>query len=214
MAAKFWSNVAVAVQSALATAITFTGITKANPGVGTYTGTDPSNGDYVLLSVTGMHQVNNKIVRVANVNAGSNTFEFEGVDTTLYDTFSAGTGQVITFGTTLSTLTGITASGGEAEKIDTTTIHDVRRSSAYGASSENEFSFESIWDPADAGLIALKAAKVTNTTRCVRFTFSDGSKFLFNARVECSLSPTGSAQDVVKTPVAMTAQGDPTSYSS
>lgn len=214
MAAKFWSNVAVAVQSALATAITFTGITKANPGVGTYTGTDPSNGDYVLLSVTGMHQVNNKIVRVANVNAGSNTFEFEGVDTTLYDTFSAGTGQVITFGTTLSTLTNISASGGDYEEADVTTIHDTQRSVVPTVASPISFDFESRWEVSDAGLVALKTASDSKVTRCVRFTFSNGSKFLFNAYVGCSLSPTGQAQDVVKTSVTLKAQGTTTVYSS
>jgi len=121
-----WSNVGVALQSSLATAITITGITKANPGVVTYTGTDPTNGDYVKMDTLGMFQVDDKVYRVANENAGANTFELEGEDTTLYDTFVSGTGQVITFGTTINTLTGLTANGGNFDFLDITTIHESR----------------------------------------------------------------------------------------
>src|SRR6185369_2575360 len=128
MAVYKWSNVAVAMQSALATALTVTAITKANPGVVTYTGTDPANGDYVLLTIQGMFQVNNKVVRVANVNTGGNTFEMEGIDSTSYDTFSSGTAEVITFGTSITTATSMNGSGGDFEFIDTTTIHANQRS--------------------------------------------------------------------------------------
>ena len=76
MAAQVWSNVQVAMQSALATAVTITGITKASPGVVSHSGTDPSDGDYVLLLVDGMTELNERVFRVANQAAGS--FELEG----------------------------------------------------------------------------------------------------------------------------------------
>ena len=105
-----WSNVAVAMQSALAAADTITGITKASPGVVTSASHGLANGDYVFLSVQGMHQLNDRVVRVANVAA--NTFELEGVDTTLFDTFSSGTAELITFGTSITTAASISSSGG------------------------------------------------------------------------------------------------------
>ena len=71
MAAKKWSKVQVAIQSALAAAISITAITKANPGVATYSGADPVNGDYAILKVQGMHQLNKKVVRFANVNGAA-----------------------------------------------------------------------------------------------------------------------------------------------
>ncbi len=69
-----------------------TGITKANPAVVTYAGADTyANGDRVFLSgVSGMSQVNNREFTVANVNAGANTFELSGVDSTSYDTYTSG----------------------------------------------------------------------------------------------------------------------------
>lgn len=73
------------------TAVNITGITKANPGVVSYSGTDPSNGDLVLISgVAGMTEVNNRIFTVANVNTGANTFQLSGVNTSSYTTYSSG----------------------------------------------------------------------------------------------------------------------------
>lgn len=210
-----WSNVAVAVQSALATAVTLSGITKANPGVASWaSGTDPSNGDYMRLTVSGMHQVDGRVFRAANVSGAGNTVELEGEDTSAYDTFSSGTLEVITFGTTLSTLVSINATGGDFEFADVTTIHDTTRKQVPTVASPSTFTFESIWDTADAGLVALKAASDSKATRAIRFTFANGQKFLFVGYVGCTLAPTGSAQDVVKTSVVFTAFGRPTVYSS
>jgi hypothetical protein len=78
------------------TALVITGITQANPGVLTYTGTDPSNGDHIDLSgIVGMTQLNGRRVVVANVNAGANTFEltdFAGnnINTTSFTAYSSG----------------------------------------------------------------------------------------------------------------------------
>ena len=55
--AKLWSGVQVAVQSALATAQTITGVSKANPGVVTFTGTAPTAGAYVAITANGMTQI-------------------------------------------------------------------------------------------------------------------------------------------------------------
>ena len=50
MPVSIWSNVQVAVQSALGTANTISGVTKANPAVATYTGANPANGDYIVVT--------------------------------------------------------------------------------------------------------------------------------------------------------------------
>jgi ubiquitin-activating enzyme E1-like protein len=76
--------------------LTITGIAQANPGVVTYTGTDPSNGDHVdVAGVVGMTEVNARRFKVSNVNVGANTFELEdvaGVDvnTTTFSAYSSG----------------------------------------------------------------------------------------------------------------------------
>ena len=207
-----WSNVAVAVQSAIGGALTISSITKANPGVATSTSHGLTNGDYVLLSVSGMYQVNNRVFRVTG--STTNTFNLEGEDTTNYGTFSSGSAYKLTFGTTASTLLTISAEGGEVELIDSTTIHDSIRSVVTGVASPVVFSFESIWDVADTFLTTLRAASNAGTARGVLFTFSNGQKVVFSGYVGAVLTPQGSAQEIVKTPVKLTAMGLPTVYSS
>lgn len=211
-----WSNVQVALQSSLSAAQDVSAITKASPGVLTYVGSDPSNGDYILLtSIEGMREVNNRIFRVANVNAGGNTLELEGENTSSYGTFS-GTGsmQIITFGTTLEIVRGVNASGGEPREIEATTIHDTEEVIEYGVLSRSQFSMECLWDPADAGLVALKAASEIKADRCVRFTWANGYKHLFYGKVAAGGDPTGSAQQLVTTQVTITRQGRATFYAS
>lgn len=212
MAVNYWSNVSVAMQSALATADTITAITKADPGVASSTSHGIADGSFVLLDIQGMHQLDDRVVRTAN--AGANDFELEGVDTTSYDTFTSGTAQVITFGTTISTLTDISASGGDPEFADITTIHDNVRKQAPTVTSPLVFTFESLWDVSDAGLLALKEASDAIATRAFRFTFSNGQILVFNGYVSAPLTPTGSAQDKVTTPITITSLGRTTTYSS
>lgn len=210
-----WSNVAVAMQSSIGSAQTITGISTASPGVVTHSGTDPSNGDYVLLQVVGMNnKLSNKIARVANVNGGANTFELEGIDTTSYGTFTSGTFQVITFGTSIGIFRDVSASGGEPEELDATTIHDTIRQIEYGAASAQRIAGTALWDPADAGFVALKAASDTGASKGFRLTFENGYKYVFYGRPFASGAPTGSAQQIVETPISITVRGTGTAYSS
>lgn len=76
--------------------LTITGISQADPGVLTYTGTDPANGTWMYLeSIAGMTQLNGRYVIVANVNAGANTFELtdlfgNDIDTSGFTAYSSG----------------------------------------------------------------------------------------------------------------------------
>lgn len=206
-----WTNVSVSIQSALATAVAITAITKANPGVVTATAHGLANGEYVYVTAQGMSQIDGRVFRAANVTA--NTYELEGENTTTYTTFSSGTSEEITFGTSLTTATGVTASGGDPNFIDVTTIHDNVQKQISGNASASSFSFDSIWDPADAGLIALKAASDAGTQRAMMLAFSNGRRVLFNGDISATLLPTGNAGEAVKTPVAITMFGRPTVYS-
>lgn len=216
--ARKWSNVAIAMQSALATAVVITGITKANPGVVSYTdaGTsDPSNGNFVVLTVQGMHQLDGRVARVANVSGGGNTFELEGIDTTLFDTFTSGSFQVITFGTSITTATSLSSSGGDFGFIDTTTIHNNVRTQVPDLPAPASYTFDNIWDVSDAGLVAMKSASDAQAKRAFRFTFGTGGQIMvFSGYVGASLLPAGSAQQLVTTSTVITMHGTPTVYSS
>lgn len=209
---SLWSDVTVAMQSAIATAITITGITNASPGVVSHGGTDPTNGDYVLINATGMSEVDGRVFRVANQAAG--TFELEGEDTTSFGTFTSGSFQVITLGTTLSTVSDLSSSGGDFAFIDVTTIHDNVAKQQPGLASAASFSMTNIWDAADTALIAMKSASDSKAQRAFLFTFANGQKMAFNGYVGATLLPGGSAQDKVTTQTVITMFGTPTYYSS
>jgi hypothetical protein len=207
-AAKKWSNVQVAMQSAIAIAKTITDITKDLPGVVTSIAHGYANGDYVFLSVIGMRQLNDGVFRVNNQAA--NTFELEGVDTTLFDTFISGTVQAITFGTSITTATSIISSGGSFDFIDTTTIHDNARSQVPGLPAATSFSMDNIWDISDAGLKAMKVASDAQAKRAFKFTFGVGGQIMvFAGYVGGNLLPGGQAQGLVTTPTTITMNSTP-----
>ncbi len=211
--ATVWKNVAVAMQSALAAAKTITAITNASPGVATSASHGYSNGDFVFLTVSGMYQVNGKVVRVASV--ATDTFQLEGVDTTLFDTFSSGTAEKITFGTSITTATTVTGTGGNFEFIDSTTIHGNSKSQLPGLPEASTYSMDHIWDVSDAGLLAMKTASDSQAKRAFKFTFGTGGKIMaFAGYVGAALLPAGSSQQLVTTQTVITMDGTPTYYAS
>lgn len=210
--AKIWSNVQVAMQSALAAADTVSAITKANPGVATATAHGMSNGAFILGNIEGMKELNGRVFRIANIAA--NTFELEGEDTTNYDTFTSGNVQEVTFGTSFGTVRGLTTNGGDFPFIDTTTIHDKVATQIPGIASAISYQFEHIWDIANVALLAMKLASDTKTQRAFKFTFANGAIMVFNGYCGATLIPAGNAQDLVTTQTTITMFGSPTYYAS
>lgn len=210
---SYWTKVAVDVQSALAAAQIIDSISKASPGVLTYQDADPSNGDYFLLEVQGMREVHNRVVRVANVNAGSNTFELDELDTTLFATFTSGTMKKITFGTSVQTLLDFSASGGEATMDDQSTIHDDIEILAPTRFSATRYQSNSIWDSADPALVALKTASDAKAARAVRFTLANGQKHAFYGYIGFPFVLGGSAPGKITSPLTITSQGRASNWS-
>lgn len=205
-----WSGVQVSMQSALGAAKTITAITKASPAVCTSTAHGLANGDFVKLTVAGMVQLDGRVFRIANVAA--NTFELEGVDSTLFDTFTSGTAEAVTFGTSFNVFTSVNGSGGDFDFIDTTTIHATAKSQVPGAANAATFTFDAIWDPADTGLAAAKTASDSKAQRCFRLVWPNGRRAVFVGYVGASMIPGGQAQDKVTTQVSITAFGALSAY--
>lgn len=211
-----WSGVAVAMQSAIGSPITITSI--AVGATATVTGTHALDaGDYVVFNVQGMYQLNGRVFRVLSVST-TVSFVIEdtdgtSLDTTGFDAFTSGTCSEVTFGTSITSATNISASGGDFDFIDTTTIHEITKSQIPGSANPLTYTFDNLWDAADAGQIAMKAASDSQAQRAFRFTFGTGGPVMvFNGYVGYTGAPTGSAQDKVVSPAVITAFGTPTYY--
>lgn len=80
--------------------LTVTGITKASPGVVTYTGTDPENGDcYLAENIVGMTEIEDIEFKIDSVDAALNTFKLYTMDGLALDTsayVAVGTGGTFT----------------------------------------------------------------------------------------------------------------------
>ena len=218
MAVTKWSNVAIAMQSALGVAKTISGITKAAPGVVSATH-DFANGDFVVMDVQGMWQLNARVFRLCNV-VGTTTFQLEdvsggtGISTSAFDTFTSGTVQKITFGSSITSATSMQASGGNFAMIDTTTIHGNQKSQVPGLPDALSMTFDNLWDPTDAGQVAMKSAADAQAKRAFKFTFGTGGKIMvFAGYVGFAGAPAGNAQDKITTQAIITADGTPTYYS-
>lgn len=208
MATKFWTNQIVKMQSAIGAAQTITAISKAANGQVTTSGTPPTNGQYVLLTVTGMTQVNKRLFKASGVS-GSN-FNL-GIDTQAFSDFVSGSFQVVTMGLAFSSLRDIQSSGGDPVYEDTTTIHDPEDTQAIVSSSPISYSTNADWDPSDAALKACNTAFVTRTPRCFSLGDPDGSEYLLNAYVNAPLNPTVSGKKKV-TPISLAALAAGTAY--
>jgi hypothetical protein len=211
--AKFWSNVDIDIQTALGSSQDISGLTAANPGVVTYVGSDPTNNQIITISAVGMTEVHQRAFAVKNVNGGANTFDI-GENTTGYHTFTSGSFTPVTLGASMSTVQGVTASGGEPEFADITTVHDQVRRRVPTVVSPFQIQFECLWDPSDAAHVELGLASRTITTRVVKITFSDGSFMVGNAYISAANVPNGNAQDAVKTGITFSFDGLPTVYAS
>jgi hypothetical protein len=106
------------------TAINVTAVTLANPAVATATAHGQANNTVGYFNnVSGMVQLEGQAVRVKN--QATNTFELQGLNTTAYSAFTAGQFIPVATWHTLAEATSYSIGGGEAEKLDATTLIDV-----------------------------------------------------------------------------------------
>jgi hypothetical protein len=162
-----------------------------------------------------MVQMNSRVVRVDNEDTAGDDFDCEGIDSTLYGTYSSGaSAQVITFGTSLGTIAEVSASGGGARTVEASTIHTNQIIQRRVAVEPFEMSFDSYYDLSDASLLALKTASDAGAPRAVKITFDNGNIVTFYADITAALIPTGGAFDMVKTSITMNALGLLTAYAS
>ena len=211
MTIKTNSGLKLFMESAIATAKTISGITKAAPGVVSSTTHGFVNNDIVLLEVQGMVELNGRLFKVVNVAADS--FQLAGVDgttgidTTLYNTFSSGTAKKVTLGTSITGVQEFTFSGGDIKTVDTTTVNDLVDTQIVVGAAAQAADLTMQWDPASAAQQAMIAAFQTRANKGFKVMWPDGAFVLWYGTVGYTGAPGGGKQGVTTSPAKITMLG-------
>lgn len=211
MTIKTNSGLKLFMESAIATAKTISGITKAAPGVVSSTAHGFTNNDIVLLEVQGMVELNGRLFKVVNVAADS--FQLAGVDgstgidTTLYNTFSSGTAKKVTLGTSITGVQEFTFSGGDIKTVDTTTVNDLVDTQIVVGAAAQAADLTMQWDPSSAAQQAMIAAFQTRANKGFKVMWPDGAFVLWYGTVGYTGAPGGGKQGVTTSPAKITMLG-------
>jgi len=209
------TNARVEVENTVGTATAITGITNANPGVATSAAHGLTNGDIVKLVATdGMVELNEQVVRVANVD--TNTFELEGIDTTNYGTFSSSgtnTWQDVTAWYTLSAAASLNISDASPTEIDATRLIDSKTRTLYGLPGSVSGSIDIEHDPHSSAVQKLKAAAVSDLL-AFRVTWSNGNIALFGGKTAYSGGFSATLNDKVTGSIPVTVPAELMEYAS
>lgn len=168
-----------------------TAISKANPGVLTYSGADTFTlGSYAALTdLFGMTELEDALIKVGTVDTGANTLQLEDQDTSGYGTFVSGSIAPVTIATEIVAATGFSISGGEQQFAEYTYLWDkiTRRMPTTKAGMQIEI--PGIWDPADAASKAILSASDKSEKRAFKILLPDGLEMLFFGYIASSGLP-------------------------
>lgn len=211
MTIKTNSGLKLFMESAIASAKTISGITKAAPGVVSSTAHGFVTNDIVLLEVQGMVELNGRLFKV--VNTAADSFQLAGVDgttgidTTLYNTFSSGTAKKVTLGTSITGVQEFTFSGGDIKTVDTTTVNDLVDTQIVVGAAAQAADLTMQWDPSSAAQQAMIAAFQTRANKGFKVMWPDGAFVLWYGTVGYTGAPGGGKQGVTTSPAKITMLG-------
>ena len=178
------TEVTLEIEATLGSPLTVTALTKANPGVATSAGHGLSNGDVVKFSVTdGMVELNEQVVRIANIT--TDTFELEGLDTTNYSTWSAGTATEVATWSTLCQATSVNIGNAAPTELDGSDFCSKKQETLYGLPGSTSGTIDLLDDPHLAAVAYVKA-KTTADLVAMRITWSNGYVTIWGAKTAFS----------------------------
>lgn len=175
-------NVRIEVSKTEVAAKTVTAVSLANPGVASSAAhalTDGSVGYF--NAVTGMVNLEGQAVRVDTVLTDS--FALQGINTTGYPAFTAGTFVPVTVWSTLSRAGAYEIGGGAADKIDTTVLLDTIKQEANGLLAAQTVKIDLKLETTDEEALSLvTAAALSQAYLVFRITLADGAQRVFRGQ--------------------------------
>lgn len=169
-------NVKIEVALTFASPVSPTAVTKANPAVGTLTSHTLSDNDVAYWTISaGMVEMDGQAVHIMDTSA--NTFTMNGLDTSNYSTYSAGTLTPASTWGTISEAASYSVGGGAANALDDTRLIDVKTRNVAGLLAPQDITVD-VRNGVSAGTaMAFVEAAARNSTSCL-FRISQGSTVL------------------------------------
>lgn len=203
----------VAIASGYGSALATTIVTNANPGVATSTAHGLTNGDFVEVT-SGWGRLDQKVVRVSGVTA--NTFNLEGIDTTLTSIYPAGSGigsvRKVTGYTQLAQILSSNSSGGEQQFTTYQFLEGDSQKQIPTTKNAAGLTFSVADDPAQAGFILASAANDDRLKRAVKISLPGGSILSYNAYVSINKTPSLSVNEIMAVQATLSLLAEPTRY--
>jgi hypothetical protein len=215
MAARLPDGATVSLATTYGTLKNITAISNANPGNATSAAHGFSNGD-ILSVVSGWSRLNNRVVRVAN--SLTNSYDLDGIDTTLTSLFPAGSGvgsaQPITAFTQIAQILEFTTSGGDQQFANFSFLEQDFESQIPTITSAMSITIGIADDPSLAGYQALKNAAASRAIRALKLQLPDGSFILYQGYVSFNETPTVTKGQVMQVKATISLQSRPVRYAS
>ena len=204
-------GVTAEIQKTLGSPLTVSAVTKADPGEATSTAHGLTDGDVVVFTVTaGMTELDGQAVRVANVD--TDTFELEGLDTSAYTDWSAGTATEITVWSTLSNATNISMPENEPAEIDVTTLQDTQQQIEPGLIGAIKGSVDALFNPSLEAMTLVRGYTKARTNGVLRVTWPSGEEAIANCKWAAGKGFTAAQGAAVTAPFTFTVVKDPMQY--
>lgn len=154
--------------SALASALTVTGISNASEAVVTASNS-LTNGDYVFFGVVdGMYELSYMLCKIKS--ASGSGFTLDGVNSSTWGTWTAGTCQKVNTFSTIAKATTVDFGSGSVESLDVTVLLDATRSNMAGLLAQSDVTVNLYTDYSEAAQTAIDAAAFAGTVLAFRTT--------------------------------------------
>lgn len=212
------TGVTLDVAKVYATALAFTAATNSSEVTLTTSGSTLAAGDYVEVNVSSWGLLDKRLARVKTGSTATSVI-LEGINTSDQNKYpgastTSGTLRKVTTWSQITQVKGLSASGGEQQFADITSITDVvarQMPTIRGAVSMTVDVYD---DPALAWYADVNTADEARIPYGLKLNFPNGSKLVANAYWSLMKIPTMSQNEALMTQITLSYAAEPVRYAS
>lgn len=216
MAITLTTGSTLSVAKTYAASLNFTAATNASPCALAVSGSTIVAGDYVEVS-SGWGLLDKRLVR-AGAGTSATSIVLEGIDTTDTTKYPAGAGigsvRKVTAWTQITQVRSISASGGQQQYADVTSIVDVVTRQIPTVRGAVEMTVDVFDDPSLAWYADVIKADEARTPYGMILAFPNGSKTVANAYWSLMRVPTMAQNEALMTQISLSYAAEPVRYAS